>query len=324
MVKGNSSKDVGKKEQKVNDGEGKVSIKAAVKIGSREKVRRKAITAKTKRKNDVDRRSEGGRRTEVVKGRCKKVYAQVPIPKVTDGRGFGYLYNKEVVKFRTQIADESFRLAGVEFNNNFKCSYDLNRKLFRKDSTHINSDNKTYTFTCGCGRTDLVLLFRLFNENNNEALERKEFLYHVFVKKEKYEETLLHFNYSVERQKKTIKKKKPQEETICNTRAVGTTGGRKSGTGRKVETKHFIYSHRNVEKFFEMAKLENGSRIVKKRQMGPVERIQYVSDGSLLTYESLKNGVLTLQYPILITDVPESIGLEVNIVKGRTTTDSIR
>jgi hypothetical protein len=213
MVKGNSSKDVGRKEQNLNDGEGKVSIKAAVKIGAREKVRRKAITAKTKRKNDVERRSEDRTRTEVVKGRCKRVYAQVPIPKVTHGRGFGYLYNKEVVKFRTQIAEESFRLAGEEFNNNFKCSYASNRKLVRKDSTRINSDNKTYTFTCGCGRTDLVLLFRLFKENNNEVVERKESLYHVFVKEEKYEETLLHFNYSFQRQKETIEKKEPQEET---------------------------------------------------------------------------------------------------------------
>jgi hypothetical protein len=32
MVKGNSGKDVGKKEQKLNDCEGKVSIKAAVKL----------------------------------------------------------------------------------------------------------------------------------------------------------------------------------------------------------------------------------------------------------------------------------------------------
>jgi hypothetical protein len=244
MAKGNRSKDVGKKEQKENDGERivadnvrrrrKVTIKKAVKVGGSGKIRRKAIVAKTKGMNNVGRRSEGGRRTEVGKGLCKKVCARVPIPKVMDGRGFGYLYNKEVVKFRTKLAVESFRIAGVEFNKKFKCSYDHNRKLVRRDSTRINSDNKTYTFTCGCGRTDLVLLFRLFKENRNKALEEKEFVYHVFVKQENYEEALLHFNYSFEQEKKTIKKKNSLEGIVCSRRAVGTIG-RVVGERKKVE-----------------------------------------------------------------------------------------
>jgi Jumonji helical domain len=339
MAKGNRSKDVGMKEQKGNDGERivadnvrrrrKETMKKVVKVVGSGKVTRKAIVAKTKRMDNVGRRSEGGRCTEVGKGISKEVCARVPIPKVMYGRGFGYLYNKEVVKFRTKLAVESFPIAGVEFNKNFKCSYDLNRKLVRRDSTRINSDNKTYTFTCGCGRTDLVLLFRLFKDNIKQALEQKEFLYHVFVKEENYEEALLHFNYSFQQEKKTMKKKNALEGIICNRRAVGRIGRvvaerKNSGVGRTVDERYLLYSHRNVEKFFEVAKFNNCRNFVNRRQMGREEKVQYVSDGSLLSYESLRNGVLTLQYPIFVTDVPESIGLKVNFVKGRKTSDSIR
>jgi Jumonji helical domain len=356
----------GKKREVENVEEGK---KVEMKKGGRAAVSRKggrgAKVKTMKRKENLGLVGGADGRKHVGKEIGKKKRAGLPRHTEMDRRGLNYIYDTEVDRFRTTLGMESFPLAGAKFNMKFKCSYDLERNLVRRDSTRTNSDNKTYKFTCGCGRTDVELLFRLYTNKSNRSVPNMQFVYHVFVRKEQFEEALLHFNYSVEFQKRTVWKRTPSEETRSNFSGVelitetvtakgrdvkkckesGEGRGRKdfekevddgsNGDGRKVDIRHLLYSHHHVEKFLEITKINNSIGMGKGRNVGTgkklkleevnlrEEKLQIVRDGSLLKVENLSNGMLSLEFPIVVLDLPESIGLEISFVKGRNTSDSI-
>ena len=67
------------------------------------------------------------------------------------------------------------------------------------------------------------------------------------------------------------------------------------------------YAHHHIEQFLQL------SSLIESNTFSIEQKIQYVTDGNKLTMENIANGIISLKYPICITDVPESIGMKIDI-----------
>jgi hypothetical protein len=105
----------------------------------------------------------------------------------------------------------------------FKCCFDVNKTLVRRDGPRRNSDNITYTFTCGFGCTAVVLLCRQNMHNDNNAGGPGKAVYYFYVRKGHLEESLPHFKCSFELQKRNTSIEKLSSNSCsieCITRTV--------------------------------------------------------------------------------------------------------
>ena len=125
-----------------------------------------------------------------------------------------YLYNKEILKFKTLLPIKSFSLAATKFNIKFKCHYDRNKKLVAYDRSRKNTDNNVYTFSCACGTTNFLLQFRHYHDSVEIIGDKQHFVYQVFVKEDKLEDVLLHFNISLQFAKDEVDSNKHNKSEI--------------------------------------------------------------------------------------------------------------
>ena len=233
---------------------------------------------------------------------------------VQTSRRPGFRFNKEVSKFRTITAVDSFTVAGREFSKKFKCCYNESKRIVAKDRPRRYADYESYTFGCACRSGNFVLQFRHCNAAQVIG-KKKSFVYRVFVKEKEVEDALLHF-----------------KEVLADGTATDNDGTVKekgsSKRGRSVKSKvhnendncfcereesKLIYSHHHVEKFLEVPLVSNVSAETVSYLSGAERKIQFVTDGKVLAVENFSKGILATQYPICVVDSPESIGMKVQL-----------
>ena len=272
------------------------------------------------------------------------------VPQEKRTKAPAYLYNTEVSMFKILLPIKSFSLVATKFSNKFKCHHDSNKKLLPRDGSRSNADINTYTFICGCGTANFLLQFRHYADAVEMMGEKKHFVYQVFVKKEKLQDAVSHFNQYLESfETKNLLQNVDGKINIMTateltkrgrlqiTRKVERKGKRgrsakkqrveKNANAMKTKLTQLLYSHHHIEKCLEIPLLNSSVDIVHKKNMSSEKsrytestmftptnkKIQFVVDGQQLSVQNFCNGALTSQYPIYVIDTPESIGMKINL-----------
>jgi Jumonji helical domain/AT hook motif len=287
-------------QQKVNE-KGVYSKVSFQVVSSRKRGRpRKEIETglrkKAKYNKDVSSRPRKGN----VKG--KGVGKQVEQPVEWRGK-----YDQEMYKYRTVCHGLDFNLAVTCFNKKFNCSENCTNKLVKQDLICRNLDNISCIFRCGCNNAKFYVQFRHYFETIEVVNGEKHYVFQVFIKKATLQETVSHFislndnigtavTFPITVPKEIPKRGRPRKKSP-----------RSMGMEMHTRETNIVYAHHHSRRFL-------GIPVYNRNKDKPDnEKLQVISDGTQIRMRNIINGVISLQYPICVSDSPESIGMKVEI-----------
>jgi hypothetical protein len=254
-----------------------------------------------------DKKDKGKKRQSTV-----KTY-EVCQEMVTDRKvGRPSFHDTEMLSWKTVCSDMHFRSARKCFNKRFICVNESETELVRISSVRTNSGYRSCTFTCGCNNAPSTLQFRLYFGAVTNVDGEERYIFQVFVEKKTVQESLVHFvstdNHlestktlplTVEEFSENYGQDESKEPPVSNIRNSSITV-QSEQTERKI-----LYIHHHVKNFFEIPVYTKGGYATSKGM------VQFIADGGQLNLENIKNGKISLDYPICVTDSATSIGMEV-------------